>query len=154
MPKRRTFIVTPIPNLQRVTERGLAFLECREDPGINGRRVYEDLKENKQRLVRNRFDYWLGGGIHDQYFHGWSDPEYKDCFVFKWKDRKHQRLYGFLVNPRPRTDPRFQLCVLISHAQKTTQKTDPSELNGAKRRRQEPVVINVVKRAYPELDLN
>ena len=155
MAQREIFTVTQIPNLQQSRRRGLAFLECSGRREFNARRVYESLSESNRRTLRNRFDYWLQGGRHDKYFHGWSDPDYRDCFVFKWKMRdQHQRIYGFLFNPRPRTDRVFQVCVLVSHAQKNTEQTDPSELNQVNELRIRSDVIEATKRAYPENDLH
>jgi len=151
MPLRR-FKIEPIPKLQQSTRRGLAFLICDGDPNINAKAVYEALDDSKRTLVRNRFDHWLQGGIFPKYFHGWNDPNYRECFVFKWKENdQHQRLYGFLIHPRPKTDLRLEICVLISHAQKNTEPTDPSELNGAKALRQNLEVVREVKNAYPEI---
>jgi hypothetical protein len=155
MAQREIFTVTQIPNLQQSVRRGLAFLECLGNREINASRVFEQLNESNRRTVRNRFDHWLQGNRHDKYFHGWSNPEYRECFVFKWKMRnQHQRFYGFLCNPRPRTDRAFQVCVLVSHAQKNTEETDPSELNQVNELRVRIEVIEATKRAYPENDLH
>ena len=152
MPLRR-FQVEPIPRLQQSTRRGLAFLICFSDPAIDAKAVYEGLDDTKRTLVRNRFDHWIQGGVFPKYFHGWDDPNYRECFVFKWKDNdQHQRLYGFLIHPRPKTAPRFEVCVLVSHAQKNAEATDPSELNGAKAVRQNVEVVLEVKKAYPEIE--
>jgi hypothetical protein len=106
----------------------------------------------RKNMVRDRFDHWLQGNAHDKYFHGWpNNPRYKECFVFKGKDgRRHQRLYGFLTHPRPRTAARLLVCVLASHAQKNTEETDPAELNGMNSLRVDVDVIRAVGRAYPE----
>jgi hypothetical protein len=69
MAQRNPFTVTVIPNLQQSRRRGLAFLECIGKREINAKRIYESLK-TKQRVVANRFDYWLQGGKHDKFFHG------------------------------------------------------------------------------------
>lgn len=147
----RTFTVEEIPNLQQAKDRSIAFLVCPEDAGIDAKKVFEGLSAEKQRLVRDRFDYWLQRGKHKLYFHGWDHPPYKDCFVFKWKEgRQHQRLYGFLIHPRPMTDNRLEVCVLVSHAQKNTEETDPTELNGANALRVNLEVVRAVKKTYPE----
>ncbi|MBA2526976.1 MAG: hypothetical protein H0V18_14525 [Pyrinomonadaceae bacterium] len=152
MPQLRTFKVCEIPNLQKGKDRSLAFLICPEDIGIDAKEVFDGLSPEKQRLVKDRFDYWLQRGQHKLYFHGWDNPPYKDCFVFKWKEgRQHQRLYGFLIHPRPLTDNRLEVCVLVSHAQKNTEETDPAELSGANALRDNLDVIRAVKKAYPEL---
>jgi len=154
MAQRDLFTVTAISNLQQSARRGLAFLECSGDRAINARRTYESLSESNQRTVRNRFDHWLQGDHHDKYFHGWSAPQYRECFVFKWKMKnQHQRIYGFLFNPRPRTDPAFQVCVLVSHAQKNTEETDPAELTQVNELRLRIDVVDATKLAYPENDL-
>jgi hypothetical protein len=109
----------------------------------------------KQGMVQSRFDYWLQGGIHDKYFHGWRDPNFRECFVFKWKMRnQHQRLYGFLFNPKPRTDAAFQVCILVSHARKNTENTDPAELDYVNEIRIRAEVIEAIRREYPENDLH
>jgi len=148
-----SYTVTPIANLWVSTNRGLAFLESSDSADeLNARLVFEALPEKKQDMVRSRFDHWLQGNKHDKYFHGWpNNPTYKDCFVFKWKDkRQHQRLYGFLTHPRPLTAAWFMACILVSHAQKNREETDPSELNGANRLRIDAAVIKAVRLAYPE----
>jgi hypothetical protein len=151
MPPNRTFQVERIPRLQRGKDRSLAFLVSPEDVSIDAKRVFESLSVEKQRLLLDRFDYWLQRGVHNPYFHGWDDPDYRNCFVFKWKEkRQHQRLYGFLIHPSPQTSPRLEVCVLVSHAQKNTEFTDPAELNGAKALASILDVVRAVKLTYPE----
>jgi hypothetical protein len=136
----------------RITRRGLAFLICESDKNINAKTVFGGLKDNKERMLRTRFDYWLDGGINDDWFHGWpNDPSYKECFVFKWNDRRlHHRLYGLLCNPLDRYTW-FQLCVLVSHAKKNTWKTDPAELDAVIKLREKTEVKEAVKRAVKDL---
>jgi hypothetical protein len=154
MAHRGIFTVTRIPNLQTSTRRSLAFLECEGNKDINAKTVYDSLGK-KQGMVQSRFDYWLQGGIHDKYFHGWRDPNFRECFVFKWKMRnQHQRLYGFLFNPKPRTDAAFQVCILVSHARKNTENTDPAELDYVNEIRIRAEVIEAIRREYPENDLH
>lgn len=78
-----------------------------------------------------RFDYWIDGGVRDNYFHGWPNlPKYKHCFGFKWKDRcQCHRMYGFLIHPTPQRNPRFEVCVLVSDVVKNEWETDFSELD-------------------------
>lgn len=112
---------------------------------INAKRIFDALNDNPKRDMRGRFDHWLGGGVCDKYFHGWpNDKDRKECFVFK-----RQRFYGFLSNPKPLSDPRFQICVLVSYARKNIEHTDPSELNAINALRIELKVIEAVKKAYP-----
>lgn len=114
------------------TRRGLAFLICKSNADINAKSTFDELNIKRQREIRTRFQWWLDGMINDKWFHGWpNDPSYKDCFVFKWKEkRQNHRLYGFLCHPLNH-NPRFQLCVLVSHASKSKHNTDPRELDGA-----------------------
>lgn len=144
--------VEHIENLQRGKDRALAFLICPDEPDIDAKEVFDNLTDEKKRLVRDRFDYWLQGGKHKPYFHGWDYAPYKNCFVFKWKEkRQHQRLYGFLIHPCPKTNPRLEVCVLVSHAPKNTEETDPAELNGALALSQRVDVIHAVKFAFPDV---
>ncbi len=128
----------------RITRRGLAFLVCENDPTIDAKTVFYGLERKQQMLVRTRFDHWLEGNIHNQYFHGWDKPGYRKCFVFKWKgNRQNHRLYGFLCHPL-RHDRAFQLCVLVSHARKNSWETDPRELDGANALREKDAVKKVI----------
>jgi len=149
MPPR--FKVEPIQELYPSPRRGLALLIDSLDSGVDSKARYDGLDDAKRTLIRSRFDHWLQGNKYPKYFHGWDDPPYDACFVFKWKENdQHQRLYGFLIHPRPNTDKRFEVCVLVSHAQKNAEGTDPSELNGALALRNNVEVIKAVKLAYPE----
>jgi|SRR5215510_4115725 len=144
--------VEPIENLQRSKDRALAFLICPSEPDVDAKETFESLPADKQRLLRDRFDYWLQHGKHNPYFHGWNHSPYKTCFVFKWKEkRQHQRLYGFLIHPCPNTDKSLEVCVLVSHAPKNTEETDPAELNGALALSQRLDVIRAVKIAFPDI---
>jgi hypothetical protein len=146
------YSVSPIGGLRSNNRRGLAFLERSDDADINAKAVFERLQEKTKRDLRTRFDHWIDGNHHDKYFHGWpGDERYKECFVFKWRKGKvHHRLYGFLINPKPQENPRYQLCVLVSHGTKTEEYTDLTELDGAKDLRAREEVIRAVKRAFPE----
>ncbi len=83
------------------------------------------------------------------YFHGWpNEPKFKHCFVFKWKDRNRlQRLYGFLCNP---ADDAFQVCVLVSHAEKKEWLTEPKEKARAETLRNTELVQKAVAREFPK----
>ena len=141
------YLVSPIEGLQQSARRGIAFLESATDGSIDSKQAFDGLNEKSKRDMRGRFDLWLSGDRCDKYFHGWpNDKDRKECFVFK---RQRDRFYGLLCNPRPVTDPRFQVCVLVSHAQKNTEHTDPSELNVVNALRAKLEVIAAVKKAYP-----
>lgn len=132
----------------KFTRRGLAFLVCANDKNINGKTFFERLKPKREREVRSRFDYWLEGGINNHYFHGWpNNSNYKNCFVFKWKEnRQNHRLYGSICNPIL-NDPGFQFCVLVSHATKNTWETDPNELDEVKELMRKDEVQKVIQKA-------
>lgn len=153
MAQVRKYSVKPLTELfNDERRRALAFLECPEDKGIDAKRVYARLPQKKRQDVLNRFELWLDEGTCNKYFHGWpNNPQYKHCFVFKWRDTQgHHRLYGFLFNPRPETDAGYRVCVLVSHAVKGDPNTDPAELDGANRLRESVEVIIAVKKAFPE----
>ena len=141
--------VVPVKGIQPNPYRGIAFLLCAEEVRVNGEIVYNKLKEKNQRNVLNRFDHWLGGNICDKYFHGWPNlEEYKECFVFKWKQAgANHRLYGFLCHPKPAARG-FQACILVLHSQKTDQ-SDFSYLDYINELRTLPNVILAVRRAFP-----
>jgi hypothetical protein len=146
------YSVTTIKGVPRTRRRGIGFLESSDNGRVNAKRCFDELKEKTARDVRSRFDYWLGGGICDKYFHGWpNDWEHKHCFVFKWKQAgTHHRLYGFLCHPMQTTNPAFQVCILVSHARKNTEETDPSELNAVNEFRMEKEVVCAVVAAFPD----
>lgn len=127
-------------------------MSCKDDSEIDAKNTFQKLKEKRKDELLSRFDYWIVGGVRDQYFHGWpNNSTYKECFVFKWKDkRQYHRMYGFLCNPKPVSARHFRLCVLISHAIKNTWETDPAELDGANRLRLDKNVIAAIKKKFPE----
>ena len=128
--------------------RAVVFLECGDE--LNASKMFAKLPEKRDRELRSHFDYWIDGGINDAWFHGWPNHErYKHCFSFRWRERNvRHRIYGFLCHPK-NDDPRFQLCVLISHARKTTEDTDLKILDTINRLRNDSKVLNAVK-AYIE----
>lgn len=145
------YSVTLIEGLGVTKQRCVAFLEC-TDKSINAKRVFDALKQKQKDDVLSRFDYWQRGGVFDRYFHGWpNNQERKECFVFRWKEqRNHQRFYGFLTKPKPKTAPGFLVCVLVRYAQKNTEETDSAEFNIINRLRINPEVIEAVKRVFPD----
>src|SRR5579863_9412955 len=145
-----TYKVIRIAGLKNSDRRGIVFLSSERDATLDAHDVFENLDEIPKRLLLSRFDYWIDGGINDRYFHGWSDPNYRNCFVFKWKhENQNHRMYGFLCHSKPNENPRFQLCVLISHARKTQWETDPQELNGARNLHESAAVREAIARAFP-----
>ena len=142
------YSVRRIEGLKQSSRRGVVFLECKQDVGIDAAVVFEKLTKNRERELRNRFEYWIDGFHHDRYFHGWQAPGYRECFVFKWKHKgKNHRFYAFLCHPNP-SNYRFQLCVLVSHATKSVWNTDSSELDGANKLRVNPDVVSVIENEF------
>lgn len=147
----KTYLITIIERLQHSHRRAIAFLECAEDAELDGRKVFEALEQKRQREFRTRFDHWISGGTNDKWFHGWpNDAEYKQCFTFKWKEkRQNHRFYGFLSHPKPLVDPSFQLCVLAFHSCKKEWETNPSDLNLARSLLQNSEVIRAIMKLFP-----
>jgi len=138
---------------QGTRRRAVGFLDSDTDANLNGRSTFESLKRESERAVRTRFDWWISGDTpNDRWFHGWpNQPKYKECFTFKWKEnRQHQRLYGFLHHPQPKTQPRFQICVLIFHEAKNEDQTDFSILDRINQFRQDSIVISAIKKLFSE----
>ena len=129
-------------------------MESEEGNGeMNAGEVFDALEGTVRRLVRTRMDYWLdGNNTPPRYFHGWTElPDYKQCFVFKWEEeRVGQRLYGFLCNPKPISDPGFRVCVLIYFATKHEAETDFVHLDRINRWRQDSRTRVAIKAIYPE----
>jgi hypothetical protein len=143
MPNGRCSIA-PIDDLKTSARRAIVFLVC--NGVLNGKTIFDGLSEARDREVRGRFDHWIDGNVFPRYFHGWNDSPYNHCFCFRWKDnRVHQRLYGFICNPK-REDQRFELCVLVLHAAKTTEDTDFAILAEINRLRLDAGVITVIRR--------
>jgi hypothetical protein len=146
------YSVTLIKGVPSTTRRGIAFLESSADGDVNAKEVFDKLKEKIGRDLRSRFGYWLDGNTCDKYFHGRpGDKDHKHCFVFKWKEAgTYHRLYGFLFNPKPSTDPAFQVCILVSHARKNTEETDTTVLNAVSALSAKEEVINAVRAVFPD----
>ena len=127
--------------------RGVGFLVS-ADRKVDAKQTYESLSEKKREDLLNRFDYWLDGGKHDDYFHGWpNDPDHKNCWSFRWRENKvRHRLYGFLYKPAD-----YQVCVLTSHGAKTQEHTDPKHLDRAEVLRANVGVIRAIEKTFPEV---
>ena len=65
------YTVNPVPGLKRSTRRAIAFLSSGMEEQLDAGLEFGRLKEKKTRELRSRFDYWIDGGKHDKYFHGW-----------------------------------------------------------------------------------
>ena len=147
----KTYIVTRIELLKMSARRGVVFLCCQEDNEIDAAVVFAGLDDKKDRDLRSRFEHWIDGGTNNKWFHGFNEEGYRECFVFKWKaKRQHHRLYGFLCHPMPRTNRRFQLCVLVSHAKKNQRETNKTELDGVKALRSDSSVYAAITTEFPD----
>lgn len=149
MPRRFKFTLA---SGHGIGQRAIGFLESETDTTLNGKSKFDVHKPAREREVRTRFDYWLSGGRNNRWFHGWPDlTKYKECFTFKWKEsRQHQRLYGFLHHPKPKTHSSFQVCVLVYHDEKNEDETDFSILDRLNELRKDVSVIATIKDQFPE----
>jgi len=151
VPVARTFDFALIVG-QAVGRRAVGFLQSAKDPSLDGGQKFRELKSAREREVRSRLDYWIAGGTNNRWFHGWPDlTKYKECFTFKWKEnRQHQRLYGFLHHPKPKTAPRFVVCVLVYHDEKNEDETDFSILDRLNELRKDSSVVQAINSLFPE----
>jgi hypothetical protein len=151
VPPAKVFKFTLVAG-QSIGLRAIGFLESDTDQTLNGQSQFEALKPVREREVRTRFDFWISGGRNPRLFHGWPDlTKYKECFTFKWREnRQHQRLYGFLHHPKPKSRPRFQLCVLVYFDTKNEDETDFSILNDLNQLRKDSFVIAAISKEFPE----
>jgi len=134
--------------------RAIGFLQDEKDPSAFDAKVkFDSLSPKKDRELRSRFDYWLSGaGPNDKWFHSWpNDHVVKECFCFRWDENKqHNRLYGFLYHPQPRTNARFELCVLIYHEAKNDESTDRNLLVNCMRLRADPLIRAAIGLRFPD----
>jgi hypothetical protein len=149
----RRYTIKRIAGLKESKFRAVVFLCCPDDRRIDAGAVFEQLERKKEMELRVSFDYWIDGGTADSRFHGWpNDPRYKECFVFKWKkNRQLHRFYGFLFHPTPFSNPKFQLCILVSHAVKTERETDSNELDLQDSLRNDASIHTAIREEFPEM---
>lgn len=128
--------------------RQIVFLESDTDGNVNAKPSFDRFPVNVQHNLRARFEHWIDCNVCDEYFHGWSEEDRKDCFVFRWrKGTIRQRLYGFLFHPYLQ-NRRFQVCALVVYAEKCRAETDPgiiTQLNAAKGNKE---VLKVVEEVF------
>ncbi len=146
------YSIVSIPGVRHNEFRAVVFLECAEDKTVDAGIGFDRLKENRRFDLLRRFDHWVDNKQHHKkYHHGFDDADHRDCYVFKISDAgSYHRFYGFLVHPRPETAPRFEVCVLYSHAIKRTANTDPSELDRGNKLKRVPEVVEAIRIAFPE----
>jgi hypothetical protein len=131
--------------------RGVAFLTNTKVSYVNISSEFESLDENTQRTFNTRFDSFVAGFDNKpNWYHGWDKSQYggtySGCFVVKARD---DRLYGFLCHPKA-IDPRYLLCVLILHANKTDWTTDVTELKRARAMSLDNDVGQALKRLFAQ----
>jgi|SRR5882724_4257262 len=144
-PPAFTFRLAPQLSVKR---RAIGFLEGDARGEFDAGKVFDSLAGNAANDLRHKMDLWIDGSPNlKKYFHGWDAPLYKQCFVFKQK--KH-RFYGFLCNPKPRSDPGFRLCVLIYHDTKNEYESNYRLLDRINSWRQYLAVKVAIGRTYPE----
>src|SRR6266850_3069032 len=133
-----TYCIEQIEGLKESNRRSVMLLSSKDDREVNAAKTFDGLGKKHERDVRSRFDSWIDGMRNNRWFHGWDVDPYRECLVFKWKEKNvHHRLYGFLYHPLPKTNARFELCVLTNAASKTEYETDKAELNKANALRQD-----------------
>lgn len=126
--------------------RGVGSIEGED--WLDAGKVFRELSGKVEEEIRNRIDHWLSGRIHDRYHHGFpNDRKHEQCYVFK-----HQslRLYGFLCNPKPKTDKGFRLCVLTEAVSKHQWNTEITILNRAMQMLNDLRAKEAIAVIYPE----
>lgn len=145
------YSVHRIQGLNYGQRRDVAFLTSTEDAKVDARDVFDRLRDKHKQEMLNKFELWQRGNHVDRYFHGFNAFGYRDCFVFKRKEAgAYHRFYGFLIHPCTFTQPEYQVCVLVQHAQKNRESTDLSELDFVNSLRTNAQVIVSVKKEFPE----
>ncbi len=99
------------------------FLKCATNKHISAFDMYSDLPPSRQRNFKNRFLYWINEAHDRTVHHGFRSP-FSKCYVFKRHDGR--RLYGFKCQPK--SDPAFELCVLVTGVRKKKDATDQAVL--------------------------
>lgn len=144
MPKTLTFRLAP---RVQVLSRAVGFLEGYGD--LDAGLAYDGFPESLQVEMRARMEHWVAGNDGPkQWFHGFPAwPKYKECFVFKSSEH---RLYGFQCNPRPKSNPRFRLCVLCIHVTKHQRHTDETILKRVEEWRNHSGARDAIGNIYKE----
>src|SRR5271154_5666126 len=151
------YLIKAIGGLAMSPRRSIVFL-ISDEHDLNAASTFDSMNDatgkrsKQQRTVLARFDFWINGGVKDNWFHGWpNDRKYANCFTFKWSYRNvNQRLYGYLCNPLRKTNPRFQLCVLHSHCEKMQWNTEPGFLDLAVKLSATADVLKAIRESFPD----
>jgi hypothetical protein len=143
----RTLTFRLVPGLQVARGRAVGFLEGHVD--LDAGSAFDEFEEGNERAMRANMEHWVAGNNQPTTkFHGFpNDPVHKHCFAFK---HHGHRLYGFLCHPRPKADPRFQLCALCIYATKHRRSTDEHELDRVEAWLTIQGSVEAIKQHYPE----
>jgi len=130
-----------------VMRRAVGFLFGHSE--LSARECFLALGDEARRNLLARMNYWIAwNNSPAKWFHGFpNDPEHKNCFVFKYQEK---RFYGFLYHPTPKSNPRFQLCVLCSYDSKSEWETDMVHLNRAEAWLLAAAAILAIRRLFPD----
>lgn len=136
-----------IDGLASPDRRAIGFLEGHNE--LNAANEFGRLSgKDKCRLRALGMDRWCDGQPGPKrYFHGWNEPGYRECMVFRLYDH---RFYGFKYHPLPISNPALQLCVLSIHVYKRETETDDAELDRVNQWRTNPRAIAAIAQVYPE----
>jgi hypothetical protein len=136
-----------VPDLRFSARRAVGFLDG--DPQMDAAGNYAGFGTNDKSTMNRRIEHWaLPKDGPKAWFHGWpNDKKYRECFVFKLNEH---RLYGFLCNPLPNSNPRFQLCTLIIYTAKYERKTERTILKKVEQWRTSSAVREAIAYVYPD----
>jgi hypothetical protein len=143
----RTLALRLVPGLQVARGRAVGFLEGH--PELDAGSAFDEFEKGDERAMRANMEHWVAGNNQPTTkFHGFpNDLDHKHCFVFKHHEH---RLYGFLCHPRPKADPRFQLCALCIYAAKHRLSTDDHELRRVEEWMTIEGAVGAIRGLYPE----
>ena len=135
-----------IAGLSSPGRRAVGILEGHRE--LNAADEFEDLRSKDKDSLRARMDRWCDGHPGPKkWFHGWNEPGYRECMVFKLNDH---RFYGFKCHPLPNSNPAFLLCVLNIHVYKRETETDDAELDRVSQWRTNLGAQSAIAQVYSE----
>ena len=130
----------------RNQRRGILFLTGTHR-FLRGPRDFNDLGHKERYTYMRKFESWLEGITHADWYHGYNRSEYNGkyskCFQFEDKGRG-TRFYGFIIHPLA-NNRRFVLCVLSHFTTKNTHRTDESILAKMARLANDPEVLATLR---------
>jgi hypothetical protein len=145
------YVIERITGLPSSERRAIVFLCAAQDGNLNARAGYLGLEKRPRYDITSRMEHWIGGRHRPDYHHGWDDPPYEACYVFKGKvQRVRQRFYGFRVHPQPESNRRFEVCVLCTYATKSEHETDKRELDLVVRYSKDSAVLEALRSVFPK----